>query len=322
MHPNAAGRRPRTRQRLWQDDGVTSLISDGAALENLYSGTEWGEGPLWIASLASVRWSDIPNDRILQFDEASGETSVFRAGAEFTNGRTLDLDGRVVQCSHGRRSVERETSLDGSTPPETLVDRWDGARFNSPNDVVVASDGTIWFTDPPYGIDPSEREGHAAEPEYGGCFVFRFDPATGALDPVITDMIHPNGLAFSPDETTLFVSDTGFSAGTTPGRHIRAYTVDVRGATCSNGRDFAVVRPGASDGFRVDVEGRIWTSSEDAVQVLSPSGEVLERIAVPEKVSNVCFGGADGRDLYITASTSLYRIRTTTTQAPRPRPPR
>jgi gluconolactonase len=312
MQPERAAR------RLWQDDRVDSLIADGAVLETLYTGTEWGEGPVWLPELQSLRWSDIPNDRILQYDEASGETRVFRSGAEFTNGRTLDLEGRVVQCSHGRRSVERETSLDGSTAPDTLVERWNGARFNSPNDVVVASDGTIWFTDPPYGIDPSEREGHAAEPEYEGCFVFRFDPVTGALDAVITDMVHPNGLAFSPDETTLYVSDTGFYAGSDAARHIRAYDVDVVGATCSNGREFAAVRPGASDGFRVDVEGRIWTSSENSVQVLSPSGEVLERIAVPEKVSNVCFGGASGRDLYVTASTSLYRIRTTTTQAPRP----
>ena len=304
---------------VWQDGGVTSLIADDAVLETLYTGTEWGEGPVWIEPLNSLRWSDIPNDRILQYDEASGETRVFRDGAEFTNGRTLDLEGRVVQCSHGRRSVERETSIDGSTPPQTLVDRWNGVRFNSPNDVVVASDGTVWFTDPPYGIDPSEREGHAAEPEYEGCFVFRLDPATGAVDPVITDMIHPNGLAFSLDEKTLFVSDTGFYAGSAAARHIRAYDVDVRGATCSNGREFAVVRPGASDGFRVDVEGRIWTSSEDSVQILSSTGEVLERIPIPEKVSNVCFGGASGRDLYVTASTSLYRIRTTTTQAPRPR---
>ena len=149
--------------------------------------------------------------------------------------------------------------------------------------------------------------------------MFRLDPATGAVDPVITDMIHPNGLAFSLDEKTLFVSDTGFYAGSVAARHIRAYDVDVRGATCSNGREFAMVRPGASDGFRVDVEGRIWTSSEDSVQILSSTGEVLERIPIPEKVSNVCFGGASGRDLYVTASTSLYRIRTTTTQAPRPR---
>jgi gluconolactonase len=294
---------------------VTSLIEPGAVLEKLHTGSIWAEGPVWLPELGCVRWSDIPNDRILQFDAATGETSVFREPAEYTNGRILDLEGRVVQCSHGRRAVERETSLDGSTPPETLVDRFDGVRLNSPNDVVVASNGSIWFTDPPYGIDPSEREGHAGEQEYGGCFVFHLDPTTGTLTPVITDMIHPNGLAFSRDERALYVSDTGPDSG----RQIRAYEVDVRGATASNGREFAAVRPGASDGFRVDIEGRIWTSSGDGVQVLAPSGEVLERIAVPEVAANVCFGGESGRDLYVTASTSLYRIRTTTSQAARPR---
>jgi gluconolactonase len=294
---------------------VSSLIAPDAVLERLYTGAVWSEGPVWLPESQSLRWSDIPNDRILEYDSRTGDTRVHRHGVEFTNGRTLDLDGRVVQCCHGRRSVERE--VDGVV--ETLVDRFDGRRLNSPNDVVVASDGAIWFTDPPYGI-LSNVEGHQAEPEYDGCFVFRFEETTGELTPVITDMVHPNGLAFSPEERVLYVSDTGQLVDSTEPGRIRAY--DVIDGRCENPRVFAEVRPGVSDGFRVDVEGRVWTSSEDSVQVFSPDGDLLERIPVPEKVGNLCFGGggdaSDGNDLYIVASTSLYRIRTTTRQAGRP----
>ena len=275
-------------------------------LELLATGCAWAEGPLWLPDIGRVRWSDIPNNRILEWDRATGQTTVFRNDAEYTNGRTLDLEGAVVQCSHGRRSVERETA-DG---PVTIVDQFEGHRLNSPNDVVVASDGAIWFTDPPYGIRPSGIEGHPGEQEYGGCYVFRYDERTGELTAVVTDMDHPNGLAFSPDESLLYVADTGDPDV------IRVYPVE--GPRLGPGRLFATVRPGPSDGFRVDVEGRIWTSSDGFVQVLSPDGDVVERIAVPEKVSNVCFGGPDGTELYVTASTSLYRLRTTTRQAPRP----
>jgi gluconolactonase len=286
---------------------VTDLLAPGAVLETLYTGTEWAEGPVWLPDRGRLRWSDIPNDRILEYDAASGETAVHRSAVEYTNGRTLGLDGSVVQCSHGLRRVEVER--DGEVVP--LVDAWDGHRLNSPNDVVVASDGGVWFTDPPYGIHPSEREGHAGEPEYGGCFVFRFDPGTGRLSAVITDMEHPNGLAFSPDERRLYVADTHDDA-----RHIRVY--DIEGEHASGGRVFAAPDPGPCDGLRVDVEGRVWSSSEDGIHVLSPDGDLLARIPVPERVANLCFGGDDGTDLYITASTSLYRIRTTTRQAARP----
>ncbi len=278
-------------------DNTTLLAGE---LEKLWTGGEWLEGPLWLPDSQSVRFSDIPNNRILEFDRASGETHVHRENVEYTNGRTLDREGRVVQCSHGRRAVERE--VDGEV--EVLVDHWEGGRFNSPNDVVVASDGVIWFTDPPYGIQASGREGHPGEEEYGGCFVFRFDPTTAVATPVITDMVHPNGLAFSPDETLLYVADTGGEAV----RHIRAYDV-----ATGEGRVF--VKPsGTPDGFRVDAAGRVWTSSSDAVQVFAVDGELLLDIPVPEVVSNVCFGGPDGTELYLTASTSLYRIRTTVTQ--------
>ena len=272
-------------------------------LEKLWTGGEWLEGPVWLPDSQSVRFSDIPNNRILEFDRASGETRVYRDDVEYTNGRTLDQDGRVVQCSHGRRAVERE--VDGDV--EVLVDRWEGGRFNSPNDVVVASDGAIWFTDPPYGIQASGREGHPGEEEYGGCFVFRLDATTGIATPVITDMVHPNGLAFSPDESLLYVTDTGLDGG-----HIRSYDV-----VTGEGRVFATP-PGTTDGLRVDSPGRVWTSAGDAVQVYAPDGSLLLSMPVPEVASNVCFGGPRGTELYITASTSLYRVRTTVVAAGRP----
>ncbi|MDQ1529840.1 MAG: gluconolactonase [Actinomycetota bacterium] len=286
---------------------MNTLLSEGAILEKLYTGSIWAEGPVWLPSSRSVRWSDIPNNRILEFSADTGETHVHREDVEFTNGRILDLDGTVLQCSHGRRSVERE--VDGI--PHTLVDTYDGVRLNSPNDIVVASDGAIWFTDPPYGIIQA-REGHPGEMEYGGCYVFRLT-TDGVLSPVITDRGHPNGLAFSPDESILYVSDTATGDG-----NIHAYDADVATGTATNGRLFAEPRPGVSDGFRVDVAGRVWTSAADAVHVYSPAGEELLTIPVPEVIANVCFGGDDGQDLYIAASTSLYRIRTSTTQAPRP----
>jgi gluconolactonase len=291
---------------------VSVLFPADAVLERVATGAIWSEGPVWLPVARRLRWSDIPNDRILEYDEATGEMLVFRAPAEFPNGRTLDRQGRVVQCSHGRRAVERETA-DG---PEVLVRGWAGGRFNSPNDLVVARDGAIWFTDPPYGIHESGREGHPGQQEYGGCFVFRYDEAVGEAIPVVTDMVHPNGLAFSADETVLYVADTGSLQVPGAPDGIRAYDV-VDGVRCQRGRDLLRVRPGVTDGFRVDVEDRIWSSSADSVQVFAPTGERLAVVPVPEKVANVCFGGDDGRTLYITASTSLYRIRTTTMDAHR-----
>lgn len=281
---------------------TTPLTQPGAQLQRLHTGMAWAEGPVWLPYAGAVRWSDIPNDRILQFDAATGGVDVYRTGVEFTNGRTLDLEGRVVQCSHGLRRIERD--VDGIVSP--IVDRWDGVRFNSPNDVVVASDGAIWFTDPPYGI-LSDHEGHTAAPEYDGCFVFRFDERIGELRPVITDMVHPNGLAFSPDETVLYVSDTAGS--TQPGvpRHIRRYRV--REGACDRGETFALIGDGVCDGLRVDARGRVWASSATGIIVFDADGAVVGAIPVPEVVSNLCFGDADGATLYITASTSLYRIR-------------
>jgi gluconolactonase len=277
----------------------------------LYTGTEWGEGPVWLPEVRALRWSDIPDNRIMQYHADSGQTVVFRAEAEFTNGRTLDLDGAVVQCSHGKRAIERETD-DG---PVVLVDRWQGKRLNSPNDIVVASDGSIWFTDPPYGII-SNREGRMSDAEYGGCFVFRFDEQRGEITPMVTDMVHPNGLAFAPDERTLYVSDTAWVRDKSAPRQIRAY--DVVDGECRNGRVFAEMDAGVPDGFRVDEAGRVWSSSQDSVRVYTPDGQLVLQVPVPERVGNLCFGGPDGHDLYIVATSSLYRIKTTVRVAPRP----
>jgi gluconolactonase len=278
-------------------------------LERLFTGSVWAEGPLWVPSSQTVRWSDIPNDRILEFDPATGSTREYGRGVEFTNGRTLDADGTVIQCSHGRRRVER----DRGGVVTGLVESFQGRRLNSPNDVVVARDSSIWFTDPPYGILPGTREGHEGEQEYGGCYVFRYEPAAGNLTAVITDLVHPNGLAFSPDESVLYVADT---AGPDHGVPLRIMAYDVRGGSCRhNGTALELAEGHAADGLRVDIQGRIWTSAGPAVQIHSPSFDLLGIIDVPETVSNLCFGGPDGQDLYITATTSLYRIRTTTRDA-------
>ncbi|WP_422934469.1 SMP-30/gluconolactonase/LRE family protein [Sinomonas sp. P47F7] len=298
--------------------GPLSSVLFAGPLELLHTGSRWAEGPVWVPSSQTVRWSDIPNDRILEFDPATGEAREYATGVEFTNGRTLDSEGRVVQCSHGRRRIER----DAGGVVTGLVDSFEGRRLNSPNDVVVASDGSIWFTDPPYGILPGTVEGHEGEQEYGGCYVFRFSPSTGELTPVITDMVHPNGLAFSPDESVLYVADTAGAAHAVPFR-IAAYDVaahngtdDARGGSLSGGRTFvAFDGDHPSDGFRVDTEGRVWTSAGASVQVYTPEAELVATLELPERVANVCFGGPDGADLYLTATTSLYRIRTTARDA-------
>ncbi|MGR0160880.1 SMP-30/gluconolactonase/LRE family protein [Paenarthrobacter nitroguajacolicus] len=278
-------------------------------LEKLFEGTVWAEGPLWIPQSQTLRWSDIPNDRILEFSPATGATREYATGVEYTNGRTLDHDGSVVQCSHGRRRVERDD--DGVVT--SIVEAFGKHRLNSPNDVVVAGDGTVWFTDPPYGILPGTVEGHEGEQEYGGCYVFRFDPETRELTPVVTDLVHPNGLAFSPDESLLYVADT---AGPGRGVPFRIAVCPVKGGSCGESSTFVELEDdAASDGFRVDIEGRVWTSAGSAVRVYAPDGTLLTAVEIPEKVSNLCFGGADGHDLYITATTSLYRLRTSTQDA-------
>ncbi|OYO03823.1 SMP-30/gluconolactonase/LRE family protein [Enemella evansiae] len=299
------------------------LLAEDAELTRVATGAIWAEGPVWVPRRRAVRFSDIPNNRILEFSEETGELTVFADDVEFTNGRTLDLDGRVVECSHGRRAVQRDTAVGPGEAytPEVLVDRFGEHRLNSPNDVVVASDGAIWFSDPAYGIKRAE-EGHPGVEEYGDRYVFRFDPATGSLLPVVIDIEAPNGLAFSPDEKLLYVSDSSIEpadrdnpAPDRPRGHaIHVYDV-IEGRHAKNGRILTEVSPGLPDGIRVDVDGNIWSSSESGVQVFTPDGERVLDLPVPEKVGNLCFGGEDGRTLYIVATTSLYRVRTRTRDA-------
>ncbi|MGH3423210.1 MAG: SMP-30/gluconolactonase/LRE family protein [Nocardioidaceae bacterium] len=292
----------------------SGLFPPDAALTRPASGARWAEGPVWLPDRRAVRFSDIPNNRVLEYLVDTGDLDVYRADAGYSNGRTLDLDGSVVECSHGARAVRRDR--DGSVT--TVVDSWRGHRLNSPNDVVVKSDRTVWFTDPAYGISRME-EGNLGQTEYGDHFVFRYDPVTQDLDPVVIDVVMPNGLAFSPDESILYVADSSLDPPDREGppleacgHSIHAYDV-VDGRRAKNGRPFVEVSPGLPDGIRVDVFGNVWTSSLDSVQVFSPSGQMLERVAVPEKVANLCF--SDDGMLYIAASTSLYGIRTNVTDA-------
>ncbi len=283
-------------------------IADGATqLERLCTGAIWSEGPVWMRETGELLWSDIPNNRMLCWHEARGMT-VWRDKVEFTNGHTREADGALLHCSHGQRALVR-TRIDAvghAVADEIVVDRWQGRRLNSPNDVVVKRDGTIWFTDPPYGI-VSDYEGHKADSEIGRCYVFRFDPAMGSLRVVSDFAEDPNGLAFSPDESVLYVSDTSAARLPDGNHHIVAFDV-IGGQDLTNPHIFAVVEPGLADGLRVDVHGFVYTSSEDSVQVYHPDGTRIGRIPVPEKVGNVVFGGERGDQLYICASTSLYRI--------------
>jgi gluconolactonase len=281
------------------DPAFGSLIKGSAKVEKLYEGCRWAEGPAYFPMMRSVVWSDIPNDRMLRWDETTGVTGVFRHPAGYSNGNTVDRQGRLVSCEHGNRRVTR-TEHDGSIT--VLADRYDGKRLNSPNDVVVKSDGSIWFTDPPYGID-SDYEGHKAPVEQAGNYVYRVDGNSGEITVVADDFDRPNGLAFSPDESTLVVSDTG-SAAT---RHFRSFDVRDDG-TLTGGDVLAVCTAGGFDGFRFDDEGRIWTSAGDGVHCIDQHGTLLGKVLVPEGVANVVFGGAKRNRLFICGTTSLYSI--------------
>ncbi|HEU0223009.1 MAG TPA: SMP-30/gluconolactonase/LRE family protein [Paracoccaceae bacterium] len=310
------------------DCGRTVLAADepefagffpaGAARTRLATGFVWAEGPVWFGELAELRFSDIPNNRILRWSP-SGGLSLFRQPAQRTNGHTRDRIGNMISCEHGGRCISR-TRLDGSY--EVLVTHWQGKRLNSPNDVVVKSDGSIWFTDPPYGII-SDHEGIRAEPEIPGNYVYRLDPATGALEVVADDFDRPNGLAFSPDETELYVADSGrsrgFGFGTDDARphRVRALKV-IDGQRLGASRVVTAIEPGVPDGLRVDTAGLLWISAHDGVQCYTPAGIRLGRILVPERVANLTFGGLDKARMFICASTSVYAIETLRTGAQTP----
>ena len=276
-------------------------------LEVLHDGCRWAEGPLYLPAWRQLIWSDIPNDRMLRWDEATGAVTVFRAPAGHVNGNTLDRQGRLVSCEQGNRRVTR-TEPDGSVT--VLADRYDGKRLNSPNDSVVRSDGTIWFSDPDFGIT-SDYEGHRAESEIGACNVYRIDPVSGRVQLAADGFEGPNGVVLSPDERRLYVSDTRAA-------RIRVFDVGEDG-TLSGGKVFATAADGVHfDNIRFDDEGRLWAAAlSDGVHCYDPDGTLVGRLRVPEPVSNIAFGGPKNNRLFITATTSLYSLVMSVTGAPR-----
>ncbi len=275
-----------------------------ASVERLATGTRWGEGPVWFGDGRYLLWSDIPNNRILRWDEETGAVSAFRQPSNNGNGNTRDRAGRLVTCEHRGRRVTR-TEYDGSIT--VLMDNWQGKRLNSPNDVVVKSDGSIWFTDPPFGIQ-GNYEGVMAEPEIPAN-VYRIDP-DGSASIVADDILGPNGLCFSPDESILYIVE---SRGV-PTRKIRAFDV-IDGAKLTNNRILIDAGPGGTpDGMRCDIDGNLWcgwgmgTPELDGVMIFNPAGEPIGRIALPERCANVCFGGPHRNRLFMACGHGLYSL--------------
>ena len=255
------------------------------------------EGPVWLKDSGRLIFSDIPNDELKQWTAAGGVTT-FRRPSRNANGNTLDASGRLLTCEHSGRRVSVQDKGGNVT---TLVDAFEGKKLNSPNDVVVRADGTIWFTDPEYGLKSNPETKKKEGKEQAGNFVYRHDPKSGRTTAVIRDFVQPNGLAFSPDGKKLYVADSGAP------HHIRAFDVAADG-TVSGGAVFCVIDKGGPDGIRVDRDGRVWSSAGDGVQVFAPDGRRLGKILVPEAPANLCFGGADGKTLFLTARKSLYSI--------------
>jgi gluconolactonase len=285
------------------DPRFKRLFGGNVRVQRRWTGSMWSEGPAWFAAGRYLVWSDIPNNRMLRWCEESDAVSIFRQPSNNSNGNTVDNQGRLVTCEHLTRRVTR-TEMDGSIT--VVVDRWQGKRFNSPNDAVVKSDDSIWFTDPSYGID-SDNEGERADPEIDGCHVYRLDPG-GAVERVINDMVRPNGLAFSPDERFLYVADTGADVKENGPRHIRRFAVSGDGRSLSGGEVFAECTVGLFDGFRVDRAGRLWTSAGDGVHCYEPDGTLIGKVLIPETVANVTFGGMKRNRMFICGTTSLYSV--------------
>jgi gluconolactonase len=289
-----------------------------AAVERIATGFRWAEGPVWFGDGRYLLWSDIPNDRIMRWCEETGAVSVFRSPANNSNGNTRDRQGRLITCEHGARRVTR-TEHDGRIT--ALIDSFQGKRLNAPNDVVVHSDGSIWFSDPGYGI-LMNYEGHRAEFELPRN-VYRLDPHTGQATVVADDFDRPNGLCFSPDETRLYIVDTGVSHTPDGPRHIRVFDV-VDGVRLTNGRVFAEMAPGMADGIRTDEDGNLWSSagwggaSYDGVHCFAPDGDLIGKIHLPETCSNLCFGGVKKNRLFMTAGQSVYAVYVETVGAQTP----
>ncbi|WP_206787313.1 SMP-30/gluconolactonase/LRE family protein [Amycolatopsis sp. MtRt-6] len=276
--------------------------------QRLHTGCRWTEGPAYFPAGRYLVFSDIPNDRTLRWDETTGQVGVFRQPSNYANGHTVDRRGRLVSCEQGLRRVTR-TEHDGSVT--VLASEYQGKRLNSPNDVVEHSDGSIWFTDPSYGID-SDYEGYRAESEIGACHVYRAAP-DGSVTIVADDFCRPNGLAFSADESRLYIADTRQDPS-----HIRVFEVAPDGRL-TGGEIFATSDSGGFDGVRVDSEGHVWAAAHDGLHCFAADGTRIGKLRIPEICSNFTFGGARGNELFITASSSLYTLRVTVSGARYPR---
>ena len=276
-----------------------------AKVEKIATGFRWAEGPVWFGDGRTLLWSDIPNNRIMRWDEETGAVGVFRHPANFTNGNTRDRQGRLLSCEHLTRRITR-TEYDGSIT--VLADAFEGKPLNSPNDIVCKSDGSIWFSDPPFGV-LGYYEGEMAKPELP-TNVYRWDPSTKRIAVVAGDINRPNGLAFSPDETILYIIEAGISP-----RVIRAYDVTQNGTQLTNVRTLITAEPnGTPDGMRVDVAGNIWcgwgmgAEGLDGVAIFNPAGNPIGRIDLPERCANLCFGGRHRNRLFMCGSTSIYSL--------------
>ena len=291
------------------------------AVERVATGFRWAEGPVYFPAGRYVLFSDIPNNRIMRFSEDDGHVSVYRQPSMNSNGNTIDREGRLITCEHSGRRVTR-TELDGSIT--IIADKYNGKKLNSPNDAVVAADGSIWFCDPAYGIG-GFYEGIKADAEQDKKNVYRVDPKSGDIKMVVDDFVQPNGLCFSPDEKKLYICDTGFTDGPDNPSHIRVFDVDLAGGKLSNSKVFAEMpKPSITDGLRCDTAGRLWCSvgwgdpNEDGVRCYMPDGDLLGKIHIPETVANLCFGGMQRNRLYICGSSSLYAVYTSAQGAMKP----
>ena len=270
--------------------------------DKIFVNNLWAEGPCYIKDKNFLIWSDIPNNRMLKYH--NGEVSIYREPSNFVNGNTLDNEGNLISCSHGGRCVYKTDKNEKIT---TLTDNYNNKKFNSPNDVAVKSDGTIWFTDPPYGIE-TDYEGYKSDQEYEGCYVFKFDPINKNLSVVSKDFVRPNGIAFSHDEKKLYISDTGGSHNPQGPHHIKVFDLD-ENDNLVNGKIFYNFEPFFSDGFRIDIDGNVWTSAGRGIKCLNSNSDVIGQLLLPELVSNLEFGGSEGNELFVTATTTIYTMK-------------
>ena len=288
-------------QSFVENPAFRKLVPEDAQVEKLAGGFQFTEGPAWNVASGFLVFSDIPADKMYRYDPATKAVTVFREPSRHANGNFYARGGDLLTCEHGSRSVTIISKGEFETP-ETIADEYAGKRFNSPNDLTIKQDETVWFTDPTYGLGKASKEQATNN-------VYCLEPGTFRLHAVATDFVQPNGLCFSPDEKLLYVADSGH-----PPAHVRVFDVTADN-TLANGRVFCEIDHGVPDGIRCDQHGNLWSSAGDGVQIFSPDGTRLGKILVPETPANLCFGGAAGAELFITASTSLYHVRLTTTGA-------